>query len=107
MKIKIQKLLSLSFFISKQILQCNTQAVNTNNSNPSPSNQQQSNNQNASGIPDEQLKTFSYGAEEFTMAIIGDRYGYFILYFYCFLFYFIFIFLFFFILLLLLLLLLF
>ncbi|ORY08028.1 hypothetical protein LY90DRAFT_519065 [Neocallimastix californiae] len=72
MKIKIQKLLSLSFFISKQILQCNTQAVNTNNSNPSPSNQQQSNNQNASGIPDEQLKTFSYGAEEFTMAIIGD-----------------------------------
>jgi len=86
MKLGINKLLSFSILVSKQILQSNSQ-VNQIPQNNAPAGQQvqptQNNasvgqqvqpTQNTVTITDEQLKTFTYGAEEFSMAIIGDRY---------------------------------
>ncbi|KAL6635953.1 hypothetical protein LY90DRAFT_223908 [Neocallimastix californiae] len=84
MKLGINKLLSFSILVSKQILQSNSQ-VNQIPQNNAPAGQQvqptQNNasvgqqvqpTQNTVTITDEQLKTFTYGAEEFSMAIIGD-----------------------------------
>jgi len=73
MRFNIYNLLSLSIIVSKQIIQSKAQANATTNTAQNAQNAQ--NAQPAQGgitITDEQLKTFSYGAEEFTMAIIGD-----------------------------------
>jgi len=67
MRFNIYNLLSLSILVTKQIIQSNAQGVGTTKTvqNAQPA-------QNGIQITDEQLKTFSFGKEEFSMAIIGD-----------------------------------